>query len=149
MPKGYRHTEETKAKLRKLKLGKKLAPLHRLKVIKTLSSYKDQKGSKNPCWKGGKTLKMDGYVLIRLPEHPDAMSNGYVFEHRLVMGKKVGRRLTKFEHIHHLNGIKDDNRLENLELINGSTHNLITMLEKRVKELEIENKSLKGKLKGV
>jgi hypothetical protein len=144
MPRGYKHTEKTKKKLREQKLGKKLAPEHREKVIKTLASFRDQKGNKNPYWKGGKSLKMDGYVLIRLPDHPQAMSNGYIFEHRLVMENKLGRQLGKYEHVHHLNTIKDDNRPENLELVNGSTHNLITRLEKRVKELEKEVTLLKG-----
>src|SRR3990167_3155701 len=98
---------------------KKLAPEHLEKVIKTLASSGDQRGNKNPHWKGGKSVKVDGYVLIRLPTHPRVMSNGYYLEHRYVMEQKLGRILGKYEHIHHLNGIKDDNRPENLELING------------------------------
>lgn len=55
--------------------------------------------------------------MIRIPEHPRAKSNnGYVFEHILVMEEELGRYLEPEENVHHLNGIKDDNRLENLEL---------------------------------
>lgn len=55
--------------------------------------------------------------MIRFPEHPRAKSNnGYVFEHILVMEDQLGRYLEPEENVHHLNGIKDDNRPENLEL---------------------------------
>lgn len=59
-----------------------------------------------------------GYVLVKAPESPMAMVNGYVPEHRLVMAAHLGRPLAKFENVHHLNGVRDDNRIENLELWN-------------------------------
>ena len=143
-------SEETKDKIRKKHLGRKLSSEHRAKVIKTLRY--GLKGKENPAWKGGKYQKSDncyqdkrGWVYLRKPHHPNCMSNGYVAEHRFVMSNHIGRPLTKYEHIHHLNGIKTDNRIENLELVNGQTHNLITMLEKRVRELETENKELREK----
>lgn len=60
-----------------------------------------------------------GYVLTReVPnEHRDMCnSSGYVFQHRLVMAQHLGRSLAKDEFVHHRNGIRDDNRIENLEL---------------------------------
>ena len=122
MPLGYKHTKETKEKLRRQKLGKKLSAKHKAKVIKTLSSYGNQQGSKNPYWKGGKCKTKEGYILIRCLNHPFAQANGYYKEHRLVMEKVIGRYLTRDEVVHHKNEIKTDNRPENLYLTNHSDH---------------------------
>lgn len=58
----------------------------------------------------------DGYILVRVPGHPQANSGGYVREHRLVMERELGRPLLAEEVVHHRNGTKDDNRPENLRL---------------------------------
>ena len=73
-------------------------------------------------WKGGRIKDRKGYINIRVYNHPFAHSRGYIMEHRLVMEKKLGRYLTKEEDVHHINGIKDDNRIENLELIEHGYH---------------------------
>jgi len=71
-------------------------------------------------WKGGKSTNKQGYVLVRLLPNDFFYSmvdcHGYVREHRLVMAKSLGRSLQKWEVVHHKNGVKNDNRLENLEL---------------------------------
>lgn len=57
-----------------------------------------------------------GYVLIFEPKHPNARRDGYVAEHTKVMAARLGRPLERFEEVHHKNGIRHDNRPENLEL---------------------------------
>ena len=70
----------------------------------------------------GRHLNWAGYVQIHSPGHPNHDARGYVKEHRLVMEKHIGRYLTKEEQIHHLNGKKQDNRIENLQLTTHKEH---------------------------
>jgi len=84
-------------------------------------------GKKNNNWKGGRR-KVNGYITICLP--PDSFfismthkNDNIIKEHRLIMAKYLGRCLKSWEVVHHKNNIKDDNRIENLELIeNDSKH---------------------------
>jgi hypothetical protein len=71
---------------------------------------------------GRKRMRADGYVDVYYPDHPDVSRTGYVLEHRLVAEQKYGRRLLRSEHVHHLNGVRDDNRPDNLEVISASAH---------------------------
>lgn len=66
--------------------------------------------------KQNSSIDKSGYVLLYLPNHPNCSVNGQYAEHRLVMEQKIGRYLVKNENVHHINGVRDDNRPENLEL---------------------------------
>lgn len=79
------------------------------------------KGSNHGGWKGGK-CNNNGYVMILIPAHPFCDRHGYVREHRLVMEKKICRFLQPKEQVHHINGVKDDNRISNLILTNIHEH---------------------------
>ncbi len=60
-----------------------------------------------------------------MPSHPDSCKRGYIAEHRLVGEKKLGRRLSSSEVVHHINAVKDDNRPENISVCSRREHNLI------------------------
>lgn len=72
-------------------------------------------GKNNPAWKGGRRIRTDGYVMIWTPE-------GERLEHQVVMERHLGRPLAYDEVVHHLNGSKEDNRIENLRLMTQAEH---------------------------
>lgn len=79
---------------------------------------KAKRGKRSSAWKGGKHIAANGYVMIFKPDHPNTTKKGYIMEHRFVMSEYLGRPLNKFENVHHKNGDRSDNRIENLELWN-------------------------------
>jgi hypothetical protein len=81
-------------------------------------------------WNGG-VVTRGGYRYIFKPQHPNANKKGYIAEHRLVMSDFLGRKLKTFEHVHHINGNKIDNRIENLELTTANEHPVIHLNEYR------------------
>jgi len=123
-------------------------------------------GGRNYRWQGGKGQSVSGYITVRL--YPDdffyPMADKrwhYIFEHRLVMAKALGRCLQTWELVHHKNGIKTDNRIENLELTTNGSHilehhkgykdgyqrGLIDGKDKQIEELRREIKLLQLQVK--
>lgn len=141
---GHVLSEETKKKISKAHTGKKLSPEHRAKVVKNLILLK--KGSENMSWNGGRHLDNRGYMLVYSPEQ-STRSQPYIREHRLVMQLHLGRKLDRLEHIHHLNGNKLDNRIENLLLLSNSEHSNLHGLdtEYRRSQSEKSKKARKNK----
>ncbi len=72
--------------------------------------------TKNPNWKGGRTIASNGYVLLKKPSHRLADTRGYVYEHRLVAEETLGRVLNSGEVVHHRDGNKTNNDPANLEV---------------------------------
>lgn len=89
----------------------------------------------------------DGYVFLYRPEHPSSRKIppdfGYILEHRLVMEAYLGRRIKKGEVIHHIDGNKSNNKLENLLLCERQrAHNQVhtameTFVEKLIRESKV------------
>lgn len=109
---GKHHSEESKRKMSEARRKRVTLETTRKKMSET------RKGDKNGNWKGGR-LRSSGYIYIYLPTHPCASKLGYVMEHRLIMETHIGRTLLPTEIVHHINGIVDDNRLENLQLFSN------------------------------
>jgi len=139
--------------------GKPLKPYcHACSII----VYPRPRGIRHPSFKNGR-YTTNGYVVVTIEPNDDfylpMAKQGHhycVLEHRLIMAKHLGRCLQSWELVHHKNGIKDDNRIENLELTTNGSHSLahtkgyrdgfakglITGKNKQIQLLKEENKKL-------
>ncbi len=112
--KGKKHSQKTR---------EKMSNNYKYHVSPSCNKKGDWTGEKNPRWKGGFFKDKDGYILVYKPFHPFANITGYIRKHRIVMEKIIGRYLKVEEVVHHINGIRHDNRYCNLKLFkNNSEH---------------------------
>jgi len=112
------------------------------------------KGESSYNWRGGRSKDNQGYIRVKLsPNSPFlcmADSKGYVVEHRLVMAQHLERPLEKNEIVHHADGIREHNNIENLSLGTKATHELGYKdgYEKGLKDgLELRDKSLEKQIR--
>tara|TARA_Y100000034_G_scaffold134723_1_gene203986 strand:- start:298 stop:762 length:465 start_codon:yes stop_codon:yes gene_type:complete len=78
-------------------------------------------------YQGNRTLNQHGYIYIRLPKgHEDfhlQHKGGYILEHRYFMAKHLGRALEDHESVHHIDGDRTNNSIDNLQIRNGKHGN--------------------------
>lgn len=133
---GRKHSEKTKEKMRHAKTGKKFTLESRKKMSESRKAFfrnggvhpkgmlgkhqtkehrakisKANSVQKNPNWKGGITSAKGGYLRVRIEK------GVYILQHRLVMEKHLGRKLTKEEVVHHIDGNRINNNIKNLMLM--------------------------------
>lgn len=109
---------------------------------------RDYKGKNHPNWRGGKVRRGSGkYWGIHQPAHHQADKDGYVMEHIVIWEEAHQQLLPKGWIIHHINGIKDDNRPKNLLAMPRRGHSptlLVKEVQKRLREAEAELVGLKN-----
>ncbi len=125
-------------------------PIHEMCKYCSNHSRKNS-GVLNPHWNGGRMVGAGGYVFIKLSANdfflPMAHSKSYVAEHRLVMAKHLGRLLHSWELVHHRNGLKTDNTIENLQLVSDDRHRQITLLESKIARQQEYIEKLEGDIR--
>jgi hypothetical protein len=102
-------------KSRKLKLKKTPELLFRIRS-------ESRTGEKSSSWKGGRRKTNSGYIILVDRSHPNSTKAGIILEHRIIMEKHIGRYLLKEEVVHHINGVRDDNSIDNLKLMFNGEH---------------------------
>lgn len=134
-------TEETRKKIsvankgHKYSLGRKVSEETKIKISKANKGrvYKPTK------YGGHAKKRTDGYIYVYKPNHPHSSQEGYVMEHVLVMEKTIGRYLNKGEVVHHKNHVRDDNRIENLQLMTFKEHARFHMNERWAKKRGVKD----------
>jgi hypothetical protein len=112
------------------------------------------RGKNNGQWKGGIIIRNKGYEKIWKPDHPSSDISGYVFKHRLVYEHYLKILMDEDVYIpkdydtHHINGIKNDNSLINLQLLSKSEHAKLPKKDKSKRLCYICNGKTRVDIKG-
>ena len=101
--------------------------------IEKINRSNAKKLENSPNWKDGVSITSKGYRMILCPDHKKANKRGYVMEHVYVFEKETGVEIPANCCIHHLNGNKQDNRIENLCMMTHSAHTVYHNKERRKK----------------
>jgi hypothetical protein len=110
--KGRKHTPEDLVKMSKFQKGKVLSSETKAKIGEAHKIHTS----------GHSKLRRDGYKSIYYPDHPNSSIGGYIMARRLVMEAHLGRSLSPGEVVHHINGNRTDNRIENMVVMTASAH---------------------------
>lgn len=93
-----------------------------------------RKREKSTFWKGGKRKTAKGYIQVLCPEHHRADQSGYVMEHILVFENATGLIIPDNCVVHHINGNKKDNRIENLCVMERGAHTTLHFTGRKMSE---------------
>jgi hypothetical protein len=141
---GFKSASSIKTRLDKFGI-KSRSPGEGLRSVFLKGHRKPISGSQHPSWNGGEYTTTKGYLKVSRPNHPRATTTGYVLKHILVWEEEHNRSLPSNFVVHHINGVKNDNRPENLLALKQQKHHWAIVLNetrKRVQELETENRRL-------
>lgn len=110
--KGKKTSDETKLKLSIALTGRKMSK----ETVEKMAEAHRLKGA------GHTKKRHDGYVQVYYPKHHRSNKSGYVMEHILIMEEHIGRHLNPDEVVHHINFVRNDNRIENLKIMTKTEH---------------------------
>ena len=100
-------------------LGRKRTDETRARISEAKKKYRKRSDYE---FGGHEKINDTGYYRVFVPDHPCASADGFVLKHRLIMEREIGRLLRPDEVVHHKNGIRTDNRIENLQLMTKREH---------------------------